>query len=120
MTETISTSVILNHRTVRAAAKALLDQAAGIIEDDEFDDAVGLLQVGAEVLCEVFEIRPEAADRVFAHAAYLIARAMGHYPSPHGDDPITRYALSILADHPWDEQARWLRAAAALTRRPTR
>jgi hypothetical protein len=112
MTQTISWSVILDHRTVCAAAKALLDDAAGIIDDDEFDDAVGLLQVGAEVICEVFEIPTEAADQVFAHAAYLIARAMGHYPSPHGHDPITRYALSILADDPWDEQARWLRAAA--------
>jgi hypothetical protein len=105
------TTTVLDPTTLRLATHTLLAQTAQIVEDDDVSADLGLLETGAEVMCDVFEIPPDTAEQILNHALYWIARTQG-YPTPYARDTITHHSMNQLGKTLWQQQVKLLRQAA--------
>jgi hypothetical protein len=105
-------ATVLDSTTLRLATHTLLAQTAEIVEDDDISADLGLLETGAEVMCDFYEIPLDTAEQIYNHALYWIARTQGHHPALYVHDTVTQHGISQLEKAPRQQQIQILRQAA--------
>ena len=93
------------------AIRYVLDGAAALIAGDGETASAGLLEGGAEAACATWDLPGLAAEAVYRHAAFYLARASGYQPLDPGDPVIDR-ALDELEAYPPERQIRLLTYAS--------